>query len=239
MQQTMGFNDADAACFASFWCVATALRGPALHLHGRGADVGAWVKGHAVGKGNRFGPWLLLGFVFSVVCVAWPSTVALGLATGCTAMHQLRSLHLGQGHSYMLVTVSNISIAACCMASLARGTTLRVAVTAAAPAVLEAYAILMFFAALGKFNSAFFDPQRSAATVHVIGSLEVRDMCALVDLICERVCVCVCMCVTHSLTAHDERIQTVIIVVVVDGEVMRLEVRPRVLHSYSVRIASR
>ena len=167
----MVFDSADAKTFATFWCVSTALRGPALHLHGRGANIKAWLRGEVVQ--GRFGPWLLAGFFSSVMCVAFPSTIALGLATGCTAMHQLQSLHKGQGHSYMLVLVSNISIAACCAASAARAAGLRVAVNAAGPAVLEAYAILMFFAALGKFNTAFFDPRRSAATVHVIGSVEV------------------------------------------------------------------
>ena len=58
------------------------------------------------------------------------------------------------------------------LVSLLQGSSLRVAVSAAAPAVIEAYAVLMFFAALGKFNTSFFDGKRSAATAHVIGSLE-------------------------------------------------------------------
>ena len=168
------FSDSDAACFASFWSVAClVLRGPALHLHGRRADVQSWAKGHCVGKDGRFGPCLLLAFYAALATVAFPhSTLPFAVATTATALHQAASLHRGQGHSYMLVFVSNISLSAASIAALATGCSLRAAVVAAAPAVLEAYALLMFWAALGKFNTQFFDPKRSAATVHVIGSIE-------------------------------------------------------------------
>jgi hypothetical protein len=45
-------------------------------------------------------------------------------------------------------------------------------INAAAPACVEAYAILMFFTSLGKFNPQFFDPRKSAATVHVMGAID-------------------------------------------------------------------
>ena len=173
MAPAVSYTDSDAACFASFWSVAClVLRGPALHLHGRQADVASWARGRCVGKDGRFGPFLLIAFYAALATVAFPSTLPFAVATTATAAHQAMSLHRGQGHSYMLVFVSNISLSASSLAALATGCSLRAAVVAAAPAVIEAYALLMFWAALGKFNTQFFDPQRSAATVHVVGSIE-------------------------------------------------------------------
>ena len=168
----MAFNDTDSATFATFWVVMLTLRGPALHLHGRGAPIAKWARGGYV-VGRRYGPLLLIGFWASVMCVLLPrKLIPFTLATVFTAIHQFGTLHRGQGHSYMMVFVSNFSLAVSSIVCLCTGKSLSVAINAASPAVIEAYALLMFFAALGKFNTAFFDGKRSAATVHVIGSLE-------------------------------------------------------------------
>ena len=49
---------------------------------------------------------------------------------------------------------------------------LHTAIRSASPAVLEIYAVSMVFAAVGKLNSDFFDPMVSAATGHVMASIE-------------------------------------------------------------------
>lgn len=169
---TMTFTDDDAACFASFWAVMLILRGPALHLHGRNADVSRWRLG-AVVHGGRFGPLLLFGFWSCIAVCALPGRLLpFALATASMAAHQIALIPQGLGHSYLLVSASNISLAVSSIVAMLTGNGLRAAVTSAAPAVIEAYAVLMFFAALGKFNNSFFKPKRSAATVHVIGSIE-------------------------------------------------------------------
>ena len=163
----MAFDDDDAACFASYWAVMLILRGPALHLHGRNADVARWRLGHVV-HGGRFGPLLLLGFWSCIAVVAFPGRLLpWTLATTVMAVHQVALLPKGLGHSYLLVSSSDISFAVSGIVALLTGNTLRAAVIAAAPACLEAYAVLMFFAALGKFNSSFFRSKTSAATAHV------------------------------------------------------------------------
>ena len=74
-----------------------------------------------------------------------------------------------------MMFVCNLTFAtAAIAASIAAPTesALEAAIQAASPTVLEIYAINMVFAAIGKMNPAFFDPMISAATAHVMASVE-------------------------------------------------------------------
>jgi hypothetical protein len=152
------FDDDDATCCAVFWCVALTLRGPALRLHGRGVDVSKWVRGDYQ-LPAEFEHTLRRAFFAGLIAVVWPCSLTFAAATGLTAWHQLMTLEgWGTSHSYWLVFACNLSLAAAASASfvvhaavggLAAGlgsAALTAAMNAAAPACVEAYAILMFFA---------------------------------------------------------------------------------------------
>lgn len=171
----MGFSDDDAACFASYWAVMLILRGPALHLHGRNADVARWRMGQVV-SGGRFGPLLLLGFWSCIaVCVFPGQLLPWTLATTAMAIHQVALLPKGLGHSYLLVSSSDISFAASAIVALLTGNSLRAAVSSAAPACLEAYAVLMFFAACTCVSSS--QPPTGRSQDIVPRSTRVYDVC--------------------------------------------------------------
>ena len=74
------------------------------------ADIASWRVGKVVS--GRFGPLLLIGFWCCIsVCVFPGQLLPFALATSCMALHQIRLLPKGLGHSYMLVSSSNISFA--------------------------------------------------------------------------------------------------------------------------------
>ena len=76
------------------------------------------------------------------------------------------------------------------LAAAMRGAGMAAAVNAAAPSIIDSYTLVMLFCAFGKMCPRFFDPKVSAATAHVMASLEnlvagmppvIRVLRALVD----------------------------------------------------------
>ena len=180
-----GTDDArDARAAAAWWCVALLLRGPAMQLGvGQGGvprkgSIGSWMafRGDTPASGymNRLGA---AAFWACVLVLLFPGRASLfSAATGLTAAHQFVLLRIAPSMSYFMMFVSNISLAtasaAAALLSVDPAGALWVAARAAAPAVLECYAIMMVFAALGKLNARFFSPLESAATGHVMASIE-------------------------------------------------------------------
>ena len=88
-------------------------------------------------------------------------------------LYQFNGMQHGGSMSYTLVFMVNIPLATAATAATVSGKSgVAPAVNAAAPVILDSYALYVFFAALSKLNSAFVHPQRSAATAHVMASIE-------------------------------------------------------------------
>ena len=82
-------------------------------------------------------------------------------------------MHYGGSMSYTLVFMCNLPLAtAATAATLAGKRGVAAAVNAAAPTIVDSYALYVLFAALSKLNADFLHPQRSAATSHVMASVE-------------------------------------------------------------------
>ena len=95
-----------------------------------------------------------------VVLLPDPHPLLFAAATLLSFAQQLMSLRVvkfGGAVSDSMLFVCNLCHAAAALAAAARGAGLGAAVRAAAPTVLEVYAINMAFAAVGKLNGAFFD----------------------------------------------------------------------------------
>ena len=164
-------SEADARCCVTLWLFAICVRGPILYLHELRANTAKWALGKRYGK---FGPALMAAFWCTLAAVAIPGNpLLLALASGLTAIHQFNAMQHGGSMSYTLVFMVNIPLAtAATAATIAGKRGVAEAVNAATPAIVDSYCLYVFFAALSKLNSDFFHPQRSAATAHVMASIE-------------------------------------------------------------------
>ena len=172
----MALTERDAQCVSSLWCFMLMIRGVALYLHSKPTkteDLMTWVTGGTIHSCPSYGPALALAFWVSLIALAHPGSPTLfAIVTLLMATHQFNRMQHSLNQSYTLVFISNIAFATTCTVAAVRGQGLAVAVNAATMIIMESYAMLMAFAALGKLNSGFFDPMQSAATAHVMASIE-------------------------------------------------------------------
>ena len=86
-------SEADARCCAALWLLAICVRGPILYLHELRVNTWRWSRGAAHGK---FGPALMAAFWCTLAYIAFPgSPLLLALASGLTAVHQVRAARAG------------------------------------------------------------------------------------------------------------------------------------------------
>ena len=188
----------DAHGVASWWCFALILRGPSMRLHmGQGnvavkGTLWQWMTFRARGPNQRLAA---ASFWACMMALVFPgNALVFAAATGITTVHQvmmLRVIALQLSMSDSMMFMCNLSLAT--TAIIAAVTTpadraLQVAIRSASPAVCEIYAVSMVFAAMGKLNSDFFDPMVSAATGHVMASIEnvAANLPLAVQTLCRR-----------------------------------------------------
>ena len=148
------FDEHDARAFCAFWCTMLVLRAYPAYLHDdrRRADGLRSAIGYG---GGRLSPmmWVALAANLCLVATGGAALPLFTLATGATAVHQFNSMQSGITQSYLLAFQGNLCLAAAGAAAIAQGKGAAAAVTAAAPTIVECYALLMFFTAFGKVRS--------------------------------------------------------------------------------------